>query len=61
MIIMQIGRSIVGIIEIVRIRDYRQNPNVTDINKLLRLEYFNISSECIFNVFILYYFISISK
>ena len=60
-IILSLGRLINSCCEaLIKYVDHLNNKQ-QDPAKLQRLEYFNISTECVFNLFILYYFISIGK
>lgn len=56
-IVLYLGRICVGVSEVFMVR--RDDDQATT-KGLERLEYFNISTECLFNLFILYYIVTIN-
>ena len=56
-ILLYLGRICVGISEVFIVR--RDGDQATE--GLENLEYFNISTECVFNLFILYYIVTINE
>ena len=57
MIVLQSGRLVVGLVQTLV---YTHNRKTVVPLLIMKLDYFNIGTELLFNLFILYYFMSIS-